>query len=488
MQRFPVFAGLLCLAVCSLGQQGATPSKSAAISGSYSDDISHIVGTIMTRGGASAFLEMLTDTVGGRVTGSPECKAAADLILRTLKQGGYDTAHFEEYTLESRWKRGPATGRVVSPVDRPLFVGSYAWVPGTAGRIEAQLVDLGAATAQDIQTGSPNVRGAAVIVEPREVPGTPSIVQRALIAKQLAETGAAVMVIPSDKPNRMVYTSAFGFFPRGVLPVISVAREDSLFLRRLLAKGPVKVALDVQNSFDMSASLERNVVAELPGSDPGGIVLLGAHFDSWDPAQGANDDGSGVAAVLEAARVMKSLGIKPRHTIRFVFFSGEEEALLGSRAYVRAHQSEMDKFRAAIIMDEGAQAPHGFEVQSRTDLKASLEATLAPLAPLGANHLSLEGSFDQDHAPFLAVGVPAMTLWVDPGEYDIHHHSITDTFDKVDPRMLSLDSAVMAVAAYLIANADQAPGARLPQSDVDQLLNKMGLESTYRAVYQLNSH
>lgn len=224
MQRFPVFAGLLCLAVCSLGQQGATPSKSAAISGSYSDDISHIVGTIMTRGGASAFLEMLTDTVGGRVTGSPECKAAADLILRTLKQGGYDTAHFEEYTLESRWKRGPATGRVVSPVDRPLFVGSYAWVPGTAGRIEAQLVDLGAATAQDIQTGSPNVRGAAVIVEPREVPGTPSIVQRALIAKQLAETGAAVMVIPSDKPNRMVYTSAFGFFPRGVLPVISVAR------------------------------------------------------------------------------------------------------------------------------------------------------------------------------------------------------------------------------------------------------------------------
>ncbi len=483
MDRKVILAGLVCLAVVTGVAQN--PVKAPGPQAQSDSDVMRIVGAAMTRGGASAFLETLTDTVGGRVTGSPECRAAAELILDTLKQAGFENAHFEEYPLESQWHRGTTSGRVLSPVVRPLMVGSYAWVPGTEGQIEASLFDLGSPESNEVTTHSGNLKGAAVLVDPHSTPNNPAFVTRSALANELAAAGAAAMLIPSDKPNRMVYTSAFGFYPRGALPVISVAKEDALFLRRLLAKGPVRIGLDIQNTFDASPEKERNVIADIPGTNPEEMVLIGAHFDSWDPAQGANDDGSGVAAVLEAARVLKSLGLKPRRTIRFAFFSGEEEGTLGSRAYVVSHQNELDHLRAVLIMDEGAQAPHGFNVQGRTDLKSTMEKLLLPLAPLGANGLSLEASFDQDHGPFLVAGVPAATLWVDPGEYDIHHHSITDTFDKVDPRMLALDTAVMAAAAYTLANAEQIPGRRLSQAEVADLLKKTGLDSTYRMVYGL---
>lgn len=184
------------------------------------------------------------------------------------------------------------------------------------------------------------------------------------------------MFIVSDKPDRMVYTSAFGFYPHAPLPVISIASEDAAFLRRFLVKGPVKVRLDVRNSFGSSRGVERNAVADLKGSDDREMVLLCAHFDSWDPAQGANDNGAGVAAVLEAARIFKALKIQPQHTIRFVFFSGEEQLSNGSRAYVEQHKNELDNIRAAFNIDCGAHPPLGFAIHGRQDLlkRTGLEA------------------------------------------------------------------------------------------------------------------
>jgi carboxypeptidase Q len=445
--------------------------------------IGGIVGLAMAGGGAYAFLQRLTDSIGGRVTGSPESKAAADLLLGTLREAGFDDARFEEYAIEARWSRGRAVGRVVSPVDRPLAVGSYGWVPGTNGEVTAPLIDLGAPPGNDLPIPADRVRGAAVVVEPHAVEGAPAQVMRAALARALARGGAAAMLIPSDKPNRMLYTSAFGFYPAAPLPVLSVAKEDVLFLRRLLASGPVRVTLDVGNTIDAGPVQERNVVADIRGTTPG-LVLVGAHFDSWDPGQGAQDDGVGVAAVLEAARILKSLGVKPRRTIRFVFFSGEEQALLGSRAYVERHRDELEGLAAAVIMDSGAQMPRGFKIHGRSDVEPAARTILAPLSGLGASQVSLDASFDMDHGPFLAAGVPVFTLWVDEGEYDTHHHAVSDTFDKVDPRMLALDTAVLAVTAYRLAEAPEAPGRRLSVADAAALLRKLGLESLRRAVYE----
>jgi hypothetical protein len=446
--------------------------------------VDRIVGMAMTRGGAHAFLERLTDSIGGRVTGSAESRATADLLVSTLREAGFADARFEEYSLESRWQRGRAVGRVVSPVTRPLAVGSYGWAPGTKGEVTASLVDLGAPASHELPVPADRVRGAAVIVEPRAVGGAPSLVMRAALARALARSGATAMLIPSDKPHRMLYTSAFAFYPAAPLPVLSVAREDVLYLRRLMASGPVRVTLDVVNTLDASPAQERNVIAEITGTTPGEMVLIGAHFDSWDPAQGAQDDGVGVAAVLEVARILKTLGIKPRRTIRFAFFSGEEQGLLGSRAYVERHRDELDGLRAVVIMDSGAQTPRGFTIHGRSDIEPAARTVLAPLSALGASGLSLEATFDMDHGPFLAAGIPVFTLWVDEGEYDTHHHAVSDTFDKVDPRMLALDTAVMAVTAYRLADAPEAPGRRLSAPEATQLLGKLGLESLRRAVYE----
>ncbi len=457
---------------------------SIAAAGGAQDSIpARIAGAAMTSGRASAFLEKLTDEVGGRVTGTPQTRAASELILAALKEAGYSNARFEEFPLESRWIRGPASGRIVSPIERPIAVGSYAWVPGTAGPVTVPLVDIGAPAANALPVPAERVRGAAVLVDPQKVGTDPAFVMRAALARALAEAGAAAMLIPSDKAGRMVYTSAFGSYPKGPLPVISVAKEDSLLLRRLLARGPVKLSLDVRNSFDTSPYRERNVIADLTGASPDEVVLIGAHYDSWDPAEGADDDGSGVAAVLEAARILKALELQPKRTIRFAFFSGEEEACLGSRAYVVAHEKELDSLRAVLVMDSGAGAPRGVELHGRADLEAPVKKLLSPLAAFGATGTTLAASFDRDHGPFMVVGVPAMTLWVEEGDYDAHHHTVTDTFDKVDPKRLATDTAVMAILAWELASAPEPVGKRLGPQEAEALLKKSGVEATRRMLY-----
>ena len=241
--------------------------------------------------------------------------------------------------------------------------------------------------------------------------GAPAQVMRAALARALARAGAAAMLIPSDKPHRMLYTSAFGFYPAAPLPVLSVAREDVLFLRRLLAAGPVRVALDVANTIDASPAQERNVVAEIKGTTPGEVVLVGAHFDSWDPGQGAQDDGVGVAAILEAARILKSLGIKPRRTIRFVVLQRRGAGAPRVASLRRAHRNELDGLRAAVIMDSGAQTPRGFQIHGRSDVEAAARTVLAPLSV--ARCLGSEPRGELRHGP-----------WAIPGGRDPSLHAL----------------------------------------------------------------
>jgi carboxypeptidase Q len=457
-----------------------TADAAASQSGDLRTDplVERIIGAALSRGGAMAFLATLTDTVGARVTGSPQSKQAAELILRSLKDAGFGNAHFEEYAIESAWTRGPAAASVISPTRQTIAAGSYAWVPGTDGPIEAPLTQVTVAPDGRFSRDPDSLRGAAVMVDIQSgdrFTGNNYVVTRSAAARQLAHAGAVTMLIPSDKPNRMLYTSAAGFYPRGGLPVLSIGAEDALLLRRLLAKGAVTVRLDVRNAFDTHPPMERNVIADLPGTASNDIVLVGAHFDSWDSAQGANDNGSGVAAILEAARLLKSVDAKPHATIRFIFFSGEEQALNGSRAYVDAHRAELSRVRAAFVMDEGAQAPLGFHVHGRTDLEGPARTLIAPLGPLGTSGIDPLGELASDDETFLVSGVPTLSLWVEAGDYDTHHHAVTDTLDKVNPRWLALDTAVMAIAAYSFANAEMPPARRLGPTDVRELLKRTGM-------------
>ncbi|HEX3376675.1 MAG TPA: M20/M25/M40 family metallo-hydrolase [Candidatus Acidoferrales bacterium] len=479
--RSSVLVVLILLVKCGSGQ--AVSSHESSPGAINQDDLARIVGYSMTSGGASKFLETLTDTIGGRITGSPECKATADLILQKLKDAGFETAHFEEYTINPGWQHGPATGEVISPVKRDLYIASYGWAPGTPGAIEVPVADIGG-TGDGHSPLPDRVRGAAVLVDlGSNGLSTNYVATRHLLARQLANAGAAAMFIVSDKPDRMLYTSAFLIYPRGPLPIISIAKEDAAFLRRLLSHGPVTIRLNVQNSFSSGPVPERNVVADLVGRDPSEMVLLTAHFDSWDPAQGANDNGGEVATVLEAARVLKFLKIQPRHTIRFVFFSGEEQSDLGSRAYVAQHKQELDGIRAVFNSDAGVQPPIGFKLYGRTDLEATTRKLISPLAPLGAERVFTDADFDSDEESFMVVGVPAYSLAVEPEDYYARHHTIIDTFERVDPRMLSLHTAVLAAVGYTFANSEERPGRRLTSAEVKELLQRTNLESLYELDY-----
>lgn len=480
MRKLVVSVLAILYAAVSLSAQKAAPVSSGSISSDQ--EIAGIVGHSFTSNGAMDFLETLTDSIGGRITGSPGSRAAAELILKELQAAGYQNAHAEEYKLTSTWQHGSTTGEVVAPVRRPLIIGTYGWVPGTAGPIEVPVADYGAATAEPSPLDS--FKGAAVIVDLRSSGLSSAYVGvRAVLAKRLASAGAAVMFIVSDKPDRMVYTSAFGFYPRAPLPVLSIASEDAAFLRRLLAKGQVKIRLDVQNSFGSGPGTERNIVAELPGDDSREMVLLTAHFDDWDPAQGANDNGAGVAVILEGARIFKRLGIRPKHTIRFVFFSGEEQLSNGSRAYIERHKEELDSIRAVFNIDCGAHPPLGFKIHGRTDLEESSRRVLKPLASLGVGRISLEADFDSDQETFIVAGVPIYSLFVDPQDYDARHHTIIDTLERVDPMMVKLQTAIMAVAAYSMANAEKRPGPRIGSAEVQELLKRTGLEPLYKLEY-----
>ena len=171
----------LAVALCMDARQ-ALPQPAA-----HADErVERIVGMAMARGGALAFLQRLTDSIGARVTGSPESKATADLLLSTLHEAGFDDARVEEYAIESRWQHGLAVGRIVSPVARPLAIGSYGWVPGTQGEVTAALVDLGAPPNTDLAVPADRVRRAAVIVDPHGMEGAPAQVMRVAMARALA--------------------------------------------------------------------------------------------------------------------------------------------------------------------------------------------------------------------------------------------------------------------------------------------------------------
>ncbi len=193
-------------------------------------DVERIVGASIGRNGAMEFLEVLSDRIGGRVTGSAESATAASLILNALKDADLKNVHAEQYPIQSGWKRGEATASVINPVSRAIVIGSYGWVPGTNGSAQARLVEVNMSPDGRLDLPATNLHDAAVMVN-IDAGGNSysnnSVVLRAKAIRDLASAGAVAMLIPSDKPHRMLYTSAYGIYPRAGLPVLSVAKEDA---------------------------------------------------------------------------------------------------------------------------------------------------------------------------------------------------------------------------------------------------------------------
>jgi Zn-dependent M28 family amino/carboxypeptidase len=255
------------------------------------------------------------------------------------------------------------------------------------------------------------------------------------------------------------------------LPMVIVAREDGDRMARLLAAGNLVWAdLSIPNQIGGPIKAA-NVVAEIRGSGkPDEFVILGAHLDSWELGTGALDNGCNAALVVDALRAIKASGVKPGRTIRFILFSGEEQGLLGSRAYAFNHRAELDKAAGVIVYDSGTGKTTGFSVGGRIDVLSAAKELIAPLAQFDVKELKPNMEWGTDHFDFMLEGVPTFMAEQEEANYLENYHAVSDTYDKVDFAQLKKHVAEAAALSVELANLPRKIGPRLTHDEIEQTM------------------
>ncbi|HTL98356.1 MAG TPA: M20/M25/M40 family metallo-hydrolase [Holophagaceae bacterium] len=431
-----------------------------------------------------ADLRRLCDGIGGRVTGSPAYERALRWSLDGFKAAGA-AAHLERFTLKNGWEAGPAEIRVEGPFAFSPKAASWGWSAPCDGAFP--IVDGGDGSDAALEALGAQVKGAFVYLSTAQMT-TPEALFEEYFAtvRQVAKLrtlGAAGLLAQSTRPRQLLYRHIDPSLPDGAvssIPEIQIAREDGDRLRRRLQDGPVRARVRLANRV-MGAASAANAVAEIPGSDlKEEMVLIGAHLDSWELGTGALDDGCNAAMVVELARLFRAGDLHPRRTVRFVLFGGEEQGLLGSKAYAAAHAGEMDRLRAVLIYDEGMGRVSGFSTGGRAEWRPILDAAMAPLGGAAPKAHTDDAFTGTDNYDFLAQGVPNLVANQDWADYLPNYHAESDTFDKVDPAALRRQTEEAAVLLWGLANAPQLP-ARQTRAQVEALIQTTGLKSQMKS-------
>jgi len=433
-------------------------------------------------------LRRLTDEIGGRVSGSAEMAKAVDWAVAAFRASGIEV-HTEKYLLPTSWSEGNTHLELLGPVQFPVSLVSGGLSPATPpGGLEGTLIDVGGGTEAEFARAGSGVKGAILLVYTevsytwqdlfREYEQPPPIIDRAVKA------GAAAILWASQRERKLLYRHTNS--PNGKIEPIAqaiVAREDALRLQRTVAAYPGKVRVRFTMPNKIGGPVDQfNVVGEIRGYEkPDEIVVLGAHLDSWELGTGALDNGCNAAMVIEAARAIKASGLLPRRTIRFILFSGEEQGLLGSWAYVQAHRAEMDKYRAAVIFDSGTGRVTGYSLGGRRDIEPAVRDILRPFADWGVDHHTHDAVAGTDHLDFLLEGVPTLLANQEVANYLQNYHAASDTFDKVDIRELKLNTVLAAVTAWGIADRAEPIGKRFSRAEMETLLKETQFDVQLKA-------
>ncbi|HEX4074462.1 MAG TPA: M28 family peptidase [Candidatus Acidoferrales bacterium] len=428
-------------------------------------------------------LRYLTDTIGGRLTGSMDADRAVSWVVEALRHAGVDEVHTENFSVPVGWSEGHTHVDVLSPEPFPVRLVSTGWSPPTPENgITADVVDVGNGDDAGFAKAGTAASGAIVLVHTQVLANWDDLtseyrIDPPIIARAKA-AGAAAIFWMSTRPNLLLYRHMSS--PNGQLeplPQAIVAREDAERISRFLGSGQkVRVHFDMPNHVSSGPVESENVVAEIRGRDnPDEFVLLGAHLDSWDLGTGALDNGCNVAMLIDAARVIHSSGSVPRRSIRFVLFTGEEQWMLGSRAYVDAHSADLDNMDAAVIFDAGDGPITGFSLGGRKDVLAAARTALDPARSLGVKDLTLDAGVDTDNFDFLLEGIPTLVANQEPANYILNYHAASDTFDKVDIAQLKHNAGIAAVTAYALADAEKRIGPRQTRPEIEQLMKDTSL-------------
>jgi len=474
----------------------------------------------------------LTDVIGPRLTGSAQMKAANDWTREQLAAWGLANAHLESYEFGEGWSFTRAEVRMTAPSSAVLAALPKAWTPGTDGPRRGEVMEAKLEKPEDVEALKGKLAGKILLVAEtpeRKKPEDPvfrrhdaaaldklalydipeerdreawrerSRKRRELwqkVNELLAAEGALATIEVSSFEHGLVRVGGGG--GQGLtdgspgVPGLVMAVEPYERLRRLIDAGEtVEVEIEVEARFERDSTLAWNTLAELPGSDKSGeVVMAGAHLDSWHAGTGATDNAAGSAVVMEALRILKAVGAKPRRTIRVGLWSGEEQGLLGSRAYVEEHfasrpeptdeaelalpkryrkptwpiqaKPEHAKLTAYFNLDNGGGRVRGIYAQENLGAKMLFADWIEPLADLGVAIVTMDNTGGTDHQSFDGVGLPGFQFVQDPRDYGTRsHHSNIDTYERLDREDLMQASVVMATFLYNAANLE-GPFPRKP--------------------------
>jgi len=462
----------------------------AAIPPSETDDAARIIQAALQPSPLESNLRRLTDEVGGRVPGTPAMQRAVDWGVQMFKVAGADSVHTEEFTIPYSWSEGAtemtvsATGTALDPklaqipkVEFRVRCVSIAWAPALAPVKHVPVVDVGSGSSADFAKAG-DISGKIVLVHSVVLKTWDDLFAEytnALPVITAAVKGKAKAVaFMSTREHDILYrhtNSNEGEIDR--IPQVLVAREDGERIGRLLASGhPVWANLSIPNQLGGPIQAA-NVIAEIKGSEkPEEFVVLGAHLDSWELGTGALDNGCNAALVGDALRAIKAAGLKPRRSIRFILFSGEEEGLLGSRAYARAHRPELDQAAGVIIWDSGTGKTTGFADGGRKDVLDAAKRLIAPLQQFGLTEMKTDMESGTDHFDFMLEGVPTFVADQEEANYMENYHAVSDTYDKVDFVQLKKNVAEAAEFSFVLANLPEKIGPRFTRPQIEQSLRE----------------
>ena len=439
-------------------------------------------------------LEYLTTEIGPRLTGSPQMQAASQWTLKRF-QDYHVEAHLETAEIAHGWTRGVETAEITSPVQRRIGIHALGWSKATNGEITGSVMALNIAKLSDLEPYKGKLKGAIVMLrkpydlsqeDPKPenaydavIPPSRGIPQpnqmdwrgRLQLIKQVAAEQPALVLMDSGKPDSL-FSMAGGFtgYSASDVPMAFLTHEDYDLIYRLLQAGAVTMKANLQETFSEKPVPASITVAEIKGSEhPEERVIVGGHLDSWDLGQGALDNGTGAMATLEAARALQALGWKPKRTITFILFTGEEEGGIGADTFLKDHAAEIPAIDGVLIHDTGTGKVFSISLDNLWETAGLMHEIYQPLQEVfDLQPLSTRYFGSSDHVPFLNKGVPAYFCVQLPAQYREAHHSQTDTFDKVVPDQINEGAALLAAWAWNVSEMPQAlPHHAEPTSPMD---------------------
>jgi len=432
-----------------------------------------------------------TEVIGPRLTGSPQVKAASTYGKTRLTEWGLENPRLEAWEFGRGWSLEKFSIEMIEPRYLPLIGFPEAWSASTAGELTGKPILLGDKTTTDLEKLKGQLKGAIVfsqplqtyferadrkqptlfnepvaIGQPRGPIGSQPMITPPATNKLLFESGAGLVIRPNRGEHGTLFVLGRDNGDAALPSVVLSAEQYNMIVRMIELGVPVKLRVNVQTKFLTDDKNGYNLLAELPGTDlKDETVMIGAHIDSWHSSTGATDNADGSAVVLEAMRILKAVGAKPRRTIRMALWSGEEEGLFGSTRYVEkylsgdANKSAREKFYAYFNLDPGSGPIYGWYLENNAGLAPIFDSWLEPFKDLGARRNILQPIGNTDHVSFIRAGVAGFNPVQDYVDYDTRtHHTNMDTYERVKEQDLKQNAIVLASFAYHAAmRAERLP-------------------------------